>query len=125
MRTFGKAVFLVIFAGLLFAACSTAALEKQMRFGIWAAERDLWDEAVFRWKRVLAASPDSAAAHNNLAVAYEKKGLVEEARKEYELALKLAPDNAKVKFNYIKFKESLGAGDKPGLDKGKEKNEKK
>lgn len=125
MRTFGKAVFFVVFAGFLFAACSSVALEKQMRFGIWAAEHDLWDEAVFRWKRVLAANPDSAAAHNNLAVAYEKKGLVEEARKEYELALKLAPDNNRVKFNYTKFKESLGTGDKPGLDKGKGKNEKK
>jgi len=96
-----------------------------MRFGIWAAERNLWEEAVYRWKKVLAASPDSVAAHNNLAVAYEKKGLVEEARKEYETALKLAPDNAKVKFNYAKFKESLEAGDTVKPAKAKEKIEKK
>ena len=127
METYGKAALLVILAGLFLAACVTPALQnqKQMEFGIWAAERNLWDEAVYRWQKVLASTPNSAAAHNNLAVAYEKKGRVEEARKEYEIALKLAPDNAKVKFNYAKFKESLEAGDKPKPDKAKGIDEKK
>ncbi len=125
MKRFIRALILPAFMGLLLSACAAPAHEEQMRFGIWAAERNLWEEAVYRWKKVLAASPDSVAAHNNLAVAYEKKGLVEEARKEYETALKLAPDDAKVKFNYAKFKESLEAGDTVKPAKAKEKIEKK
>lgn len=92
----------------------------QIDFGIWAADRDLWDEAIFRWKKVLAQDAQSVAAHNNLAVAYEKKGLWEEARKEYETALKLDPDNPWIKFNYENFqgnfepnkKDSEGEPDK-------------
>ena len=125
MKCLGRGLILAALTGLLLSSCSVPAVKKQMRFGIWAAERNLWDEAVYRWKRVLAASPDSVAAHNNLAVAYEKKGLVEEARREYETALKLAPENAKVKFNYAKFKDSLEAADTAGQPKAKEKIEKK
>ncbi len=46
--------------------------------GVWAAEHDMWDEAIFRWKKALEENPDAAILHNNLAVAYEKKGLWEE-----------------------------------------------
>jgi hypothetical protein len=50
--------------------CAGPRLSDQVGFGIWAANRDLWDEAIFRWKKVLAQTPRSVAAHNNLAVAY-------------------------------------------------------
>ncbi len=96
----------------------------QISFGIWAAERDLWDEAIFRWQKVLAAEPGSAAAHNNLAVAYEKKGLWEEARKEYQVALKLAPDNPWVRHNYTRFLDHLNPGTGNAEDKAS-KDEKK
>lgn len=96
----------------------------QIGFGIWAADRDLWDEAIFRWKKVLAQEPRSVAAHNNLAVAYEKKGLWEEARKEYEAALKLDPDNPWVKFNHEKFRNNLEP-DKKDKEEEADKGEKK
>ncbi|KPJ70255.1 hypothetical protein AMJ44_00330 [candidate division WOR-1 bacterium DG_54_3] len=86
-------------------SCSSSLQNEQLRFGIRAAQKDLWNEAIFRWQKVLRSSPNSAAAHNNLAVAYEKKGLLEEAKKEYEIALKLSPENTRIKSNYQSFKE--------------------
>jgi len=89
----------------LFFSCARSVLNQQLQFGIQAAQRDLWDEAIFRWKKVILSNPNSAAAHNNLGVAYEKKGLWEEAKKEYEIALKLSPENSYIKSNYQNFKD--------------------
>ena len=75
----------------VFFGCSRQLSQSQLNFGIEAAKKDLWDEAIFRWKKVLSTNPNSAAAHNNLAVAYEKKGLWEEAKKEY-LKIGFSPD---------------------------------
>lgn len=106
-RRFIFAFFSVLVLIFLALACSRSYLNDQLKFGVWAAENELWDEAIFRWKKTLLTSPNSVAAHNNLAVAYEKKGLWEEAKKEYELALKLAPENSHIKSNYQNFKENL------------------
>jgi Tfp pilus assembly protein PilF len=107
---------------LILASCSKPLVDKELQFGIWASQKNLWDEAIFRWKKVLASNPNSAPAHNNLAVAYEKKGLWEDAKKEYEAALKIAPNDTSITSNYKKFKENLA----PEKEKDKkEKNEKK
>ncbi len=111
-----------------FGACSTHRPINQLEFGVWAAEKDLWEEAIFRWKKVLLSDPNSVAAHNNLAVAYEKIGLWEEARKEYEIALKLAPQNSWVKANYKSFQANLESAEKAKKEKKEElkkKNDKK
>lgn len=100
------------------ASCSRPISQNQLLFGIRAAQKDLWDEAIFRWKKVISASPNSAAAHNNLAVAYEQKGLFEEAKREYELALKLSPSNKHIESNYQKLMQIL-------KDTKKEDDEKK
>ena len=88
-------LWIILISGFLFflSGCASSRVESQLTFGITAAKQNLWDEAIFRWKKVIQQNPDSAAAHNNLAVAYEKKGLWAEAKREYELALKLAPHN--------------------------------
>lgn len=115
-----RAGIALAFLGILFfVGCSLMPKPDQMNFGIWAAEKDLWDEAIFRWKKALLLDPGSAAAHNNLAVAYEKKGLWEEAGREYEMALKLAPQNSWLKANYQSFKDNLEV-----MDKAKEKEKK-
>ena len=88
---------------LIITHCASSIPADQMRFGIEAAKLDLWDEAIFRWKKVLQQSPDSASAHNNLAVAYEKKSLWEEAKNEYEQALKIRPDDKHINANYQQF----------------------
>lgn len=95
--------------------CASKGEINQLRLGVWAAEHDLWDEAIFRWQKALEKEPNSAYLYNNLAVAYEKKGLWEKAKEAYETALKLAPKN-KYKYieaNYKYFQEHLKALKKP------------
>jgi Tfp pilus assembly protein PilF len=79
--------------------------KKQVEFGIAVAQRGLWREAIYRWERAVQIDPQYAAAHNNLAVAYEHEGDFEKARTAYEKALELQPDNAMIKQNYELFKE--------------------
>ena len=107
------------------AGCASSPGREQIRFGVWASRQNLWDEAVFRWKNALVTSPNSAAAHNNLAVAYERKGLFEDALKEYEIALRLEPNNSYVKSNYQNCKEILKPADPAAGTKGSDEKRKK
>lgn len=115
-------LFLVI---ILLSSCSShlsTLQSNQIKFGIAAAQGGLWDEAIFRWKKVVQSNPDSAAAHNNLAVAYEIKQQWENAKKEYETALKLAPENSHIKSNFENFKKNYEAR---AEEETKKKNENK
>jgi tetratricopeptide (TPR) repeat protein len=106
------AVFLSVSAAIVLSGCHRSPVQRQIRFGVWASQKDLWDEALFRWKKAVALDPRSVAAHNNLAVAYEKKSLWEEALKEYEEALRLDPKNTYVKSNLDKLKRNMEAAKK-------------
>ncbi|MDH4257776.1 MAG: tetratricopeptide repeat protein [Candidatus Aminicenantes bacterium] len=115
------ALILIAFTFIL-SGCSRSYKSSQIKFGIFAAQNDLWEEAIFRWKKAVQLNPESAAAHNNLAVAYEKKGLLDEAEKEYETALKLNPKNSYIKANFENFKKNLVSQDE---DEKKEKKDEK
>ncbi|MGQ9672089.1 MAG: tetratricopeptide repeat protein [Candidatus Aminicenantales bacterium] len=124
MRKNAAATFVfAVLAAFLLSACPARRPINQLEFGVWAAEKDLWEEAIFRWKKALQENPTSVAAHNNLAIAYEKKGLWEDARKEYEAALKLAPNNSWVKANYKSFQANLESAEKE--KRAKEEKKKK
>lgn len=97
-------IMLFLCVSMLLSRCAANTAQNQMQFGLKAAKEDLWDEAVFRWKKVVTADPNSSAAHNNLAVAYERRGLWEEAEKEYQIAVRLSPRNEYIQANYEKFK---------------------
>ncbi len=77
----------------------------QVDFGIAVAQKGLWREAIFRWKKAVELDPSYAAAWNNLAIAYEHEGQFDSARDAYEKALKLAPNNTFIHQNYDFFKE--------------------
>src|SRR6266581_8824069 len=77
----------------------------QVEFGISVAERGLWREAIYRWEKAVELDPTYAAAHNDLAIAYEHEGQLDKARKAYEKAIELAPNNAQIRQNYELFKE--------------------
>jgi len=79
--------------------------KKQVEFGISVARRGLWREAIYRWERAAQIDPSYAAAHNNLAIAYEHEGELEKARTAYEKAIELEPGNALIKQNYELFRE--------------------
>ena len=98
---------LLVFVPLFLFLSGCASMMKtnsQMQFGIQAAQKELWNEAIFRWEKVIEINPESGAAYNNLAVAYEKKGAWDKAEKAYDVALKFAPKNKYIQSNYEKFK---------------------
>jgi Flp pilus assembly protein TadD len=101
-----------IILAFLMTSCTSSLSKSQLDFGIKAAQNGLWDEAIFRWKKVVQSDPNSAAAHNNLAVAYEKKGYFEKAEIEYKKALELSPKNEQIQSNYQKFKENTEKNEK-------------
>jgi Flp pilus assembly protein TadD len=49
------------------------------------------EEAVAAFKKAMALQPDNPDIHFNLALAYERQGLLGEAEKEYTKTLKLNP----------------------------------
>jgi superkiller protein 3 len=78
---------------------------EQVEFGINVAQRGLWREAIYRWEKAVEIDPMYAAAYNDLGIAYEHEGQLDKARKAYEKALALEPNNAQIRQNYDLFKE--------------------
>ena len=106
MRTTLVAVTLVIaFGATVPCAQDRSEAEAQVDFGIDVARRGLWKEAIFRWERAIDIDPTYAEAWNNLAIAFEQQGLLDQAREAYETALDLAPDNLAIEQNYDLFLE--------------------
>jgi len=103
----------LLLLGVLLATVTVAPLaadarsdaKQQVEFGISVAQRGLWREAIYRWERAAQIDPTYAAAHNNLAIAYEHEGELDKARAAYEKALEIEPNNTFIKQNYELFKE--------------------
>ncbi len=98
-------VLLVTLSVAPLAADARGDAKKQVEFGIEMAQHGLWREAIYRWERATLIDPAYAAAHNNLAIAYEQEGDLDKARAAYEKALELEPGNAFITQNYELFKE--------------------
>jgi Tfp pilus assembly protein PilF len=79
--------------------------KKHVEFGISVAQKGLWREAIYRWEQAAKIDPNYPAAYNDLAVAYEHEGQFDKARKAYEKALELEPENQLIRQNYELFKE--------------------
>ena len=97
-------------AWLLILATDAAAADRDearahVEFGISVARAELWQEAIYRWKRASEIDPSYAAAWNNLGIAYEREGMFDEALEAYETALDLEPDNLLIQQNYDLFRE--------------------
>jgi Flp pilus assembly protein TadD len=73
------------------------------RFALHAQEEGLWREAEYRLRQALRENPNDARLHNNLAVALEALGELEEAHAEYQAALKLDPGNDAYRHNLRDF----------------------
>jgi Flp pilus assembly protein TadD len=88
------------------AACAVNRYRSDFEFANKLAKEGLWQEAIYRWQKAKTPDSGSAALHNNMAVALESLGRYEEARREYEQALKLAPANAQIQSNFTHFKNN-------------------
>ena len=104
-RVLSAVFMLLVLAAVPAVADQRSDAKQQVEFGIEVAQRGLWREAIFRWERATQLDPTYAAAFNNLAIAYEHEGQLDKARKAYEKALELDPDNAMIRQNFDLFKE--------------------
>ena len=98
--------FLLISSCLILLGCAIssdeATIDQYNEFAIRSAESQLWNGSIFRWKQILEIQPQNARAHNNLGVAYEASGKVDQAIESYKRATELEPDNKFYRFNYRK-----------------------
>ena len=98
-------LFLSVFCSAIF-GCGISdnqpTIEQYNQFAIKSAELQLWNEAIFRLQHILKIEPQNAKAHNNLGVAYEAVGKIDEALHAYERATALEPENKFYRFNYRK-----------------------
>ena len=107
-KCFRPAVFSIICFALLFISCYTT--NPQMRagdlnqYGIKCLKGGLWGEAEHRFRQALELNKEMASYHNNLAVALEAQGRIDEALTEYEAGLKLDPANKEIYENLTRFK---------------------
>lgn len=78
-------------------------LGDELEFGRAAAKAQLWNEAIFRWEKVLEEDPQNSKAVNNLAVAYETVGNLDKAHELYKSAVELNEDSPEIRRNYKRF----------------------
>lgn len=104
MLKYNQLASIAIFTCIILFGCAglrdTNQTEAYNRFAIRAAQAQLWNEAVFRWKQVINVDPKNSQAYNNLGVAYEALGNTDEAVAAYQRATELEPDNKYYRLNY-------------------------
>lgn len=103
-----KRIIMLAAGVLLLAGCAVNRYRSDFEFANKLTREGLWQEALYRLQKTRTAGNDSPALHNNLAVVLEALGRLDEAQKEYELALKLDPGNARIQGNIDKFKKNQG-----------------
>jgi Flp pilus assembly protein TadD len=100
--------FLLVIMTLLLTtgfADTAEEIKQQLKFGVRAARQDHWDEAIYRWQKVLQMDANNLMAHNNLAVAYEQMGEYMLAMEEYQMAYRLDSQNEIVRNNLDRFRD--------------------
>ncbi len=79
-----------------------------VRIAVLLLRADRVEPAVVKLERATALDPESAAAHNNLGVAYEALGRADDARVEYARAVRIDPECTEARANLARLQ---GEGD--------------
>ena len=58
-----------------------------------------WRNNLVLWSKTVQSSPNSLVAHGGLGMAYLKRGMLNEARQEFETAIRLYPNDGKSYYN--------------------------
>ena len=101
----GFLALVLVLSGCASSGAATADANAQMREGVRAAQRNYWQEALFRFERARDLEPKDGEILNNLAVALEAMGRYEDALATYKQALKDTPKNSVIRRNYARFAE--------------------
>jgi hypothetical protein len=86
---------------------ATKPNKQERRFAASMAERGNWREAKYRWQRLDAALPDDPRILNNLGVASEALGEIDEAKDYYQRAYDLSRGDERIAVNWRRFLRSL------------------
>jgi Flp pilus assembly protein TadD len=102
----------MLICGLLAAASGVAvageaerAADAEMEEGVRAAKRGYWLEALNRFERANALTPDDQRVLNNLAVALEAVGRFDEAREVYQKAVAGPWQDRRLRRNVERFEK--------------------
>jgi protein O-mannosyl-transferase len=68
----------------------------------------VWEDNYTLWADTIRKSSDSASVHNNLGMAYEEKGAIDQAIKHFKIAVSLQPDQPRFHNNLGMTYEALG-----------------
>jgi tetratricopeptide (TPR) repeat protein len=79
--------------------------KEEMKFGVNAAKRGYWLEALERFERADQLVPNRPHILNNIAVALEASGSFEEAMLAYQTAVEMSPNDRVVQRNFAQYKE--------------------
>jgi len=116
---------MIIMFGLMVACSAKHTTRTEFDFANKLAQEGLWKEAHFRWSQLVEQGKESASLYNNLAIALEEMGQLEEAEKMYQKALKLSPNHPTIQSNYEKLKKlSEPEKEKDNQDEKEEKSKK-
>jgi len=81
-------------------------------FSLWTYQRnDVWSDPVKLWRNCVKKSPKKARPHNNLGLAIEKQGLLNEAINHYIEAVRINPDFVEAYYNIGHVMQELGRAD--------------
>ena len=127
LRWFRPTILGLLCAALLLGASGTRLTagknpsKKALTFAAEMARKGNWREALFRWEKIAADTTDNPRLWNNLAVASEALGLLDDAAGYYEKSLALQALDQRVIENhsrFLRFRELVGRNDEPTDDEG-------
>jgi Flp pilus assembly protein TadD len=109
-RGLRNSIGLALAVALLLSACASGrakepAPAKELRYGARMARLGFWQEARFRFQKVVDREPNNARARNDLAVALEANGDFPAAFEQYKKAVSLDSADKSIRRNYTRFAE--------------------